>query len=135
MFAFIICSFFKLIFVAIYFWRLSHFNIFFIDWERPRCGDTNHFNLKNNLETSSVCSSVRTYISDSNVSAWRSILLANEWIRLSGKQKTSIILQGLLTYIMSEVRRYFIHTYLFSNLIYSTSMRMKSSLWYIDYGI
>ncbi|TMW49319.1 hypothetical protein DOY81_005619, partial [Sarcophaga bullata] len=86
----------KMIYVCIYFWRLSHFHIFFIDWERPRCGDTNHFNLKNNLETSSVCSSVRTFISDSNVSAWRSILLAHEWIQLSGKQKTSKVLQGVL---------------------------------------
>uniref|UniRef100_A0A1I8Q9F9 Meckelin n=1 Tax=Stomoxys calcitrans TaxID=35570 RepID=A0A1I8Q9F9_STOCA len=90
----------KLIFVSIYFWRLSHFNIFFIDWERPRCGDTNHFNVKNNLETSSVCSSVRTYISDSNVSAWRSIFLANEWLRLSGKQKTSTLLQCVITYVV-----------------------------------
>ncbi|XP_065371679.1 meckelin [Calliphora vicina] len=92
----------KLIYMCIYFWRLSHFHIFFIDWERPRCGDTNHFNLKNNLETSSVCSSVRTFISDSNVSAWRSILLANEWIQLSGKQKTSKILQGLTMVVVAR---------------------------------
>ncbi|KAM7363173.1 meckelin isoform 3-T3 [Cochliomyia hominivorax] len=93
----------KLIYICVYFWRLSHFHIFFIDWERPRCGDTNHFNLKNNLETSSVCSSVRTFISDSNVSAWRSILLANEWIQLSGKQKTSKILQGFLMLIIGRL--------------------------------
>ncbi|KAI8120758.1 Meckelin [Lucilia cuprina] len=93
----------KLIYVCIYFWRLSHFHIFFIDWERPRCGDTNHFNLKNNLETSSVCSSVRTYISDSNVSAWRSILLANEWIQLCGKQKTSRVLQGLTMVAVARI--------------------------------
>ncbi|XP_073823646.1 meckelin [Musca autumnalis] len=93
----------KLIFVAIYFWRLSHFNIFFIDWERPRCGDTNHFNLKNNLETSSVCSSVRTYVSESNVSAWRSILLANEWIQLSGQQKTSTLVQGIATFVIVKI--------------------------------
>ena len=93
----------QMIYVCIHFWRLSHFRIFFIDWERPRCGDTNHFNLKNNLETSSVCSSVRTFISDSNVSAWRSILLAHEWIQLSGKQKTSNVLQGLLMVIIVKV--------------------------------
>ncbi|XP_075145262.1 meckelin isoform X2 [Haematobia irritans] len=92
----------KLIFVSIHLWRLSHFNIFFIDWERPRCGDSNHLSVKNNLETSSVCSSVRTFISDSNVSAWRSIFLANEWIRLSSKQQTSTILQCLATYVVVQ---------------------------------
>ncbi|XP_005188260.2 meckelin [Musca domestica] len=100
----------KLIFVAIYFWRLSHFNIFFIDWERPRCGDTNHFNLKNNLETSSVCSSVRTYISETNVSAWRSIFLANEWLHLSGKQKTSTLVQGIATYTIVKISNLINHS-------------------------
>ncbi|XP_054746873.1 meckelin [Anastrepha obliqua] len=91
----------KLTFVCVHFWRISHFDIFLIDWERPRTCENNHFTLKNNLETSSVCSSVRTFASE-NVSAWRIIFVANEWIRLSVKQKHSVVWQGLLVLPLAQ---------------------------------
>ncbi|CAD6991074.1 unnamed protein product [Ceratitis capitata] len=85
----------KLIFICVHFWRISHFDLFLIDWERPRSCESNHFTLKNNLETSSVCSSVRTFASE-NVSTWRIIFVANEWMRFSVKEKHSAALQALL---------------------------------------
>ncbi|XP_036341760.1 meckelin-like [Rhagoletis pomonella] len=92
----------KLVFICVHLWRVSHFDLFLIDWERPRTCENNHFTLKNNLETSSVCSSVRTFASD-NVSAWRIIFIANEWIRLSLNQKHSPVWQGLLVLPLAQI--------------------------------
>ncbi|XP_067615841.1 uncharacterized protein [Eurosta solidaginis] len=89
------------IFTCVHFWYISRFDLFLIDWERPRSCDNNHFILKNNLETSSVCSSVRTYTSE-NVSTWRIFYVTNEWIRLSVKQKHSTALQGLLVLPLAQ---------------------------------
>ncbi|XP_039969151.1 meckelin isoform X2 [Bactrocera tryoni] len=92
----------KLIFICVHFWRISHFDLFLIDWERPRSCEANHFTLKNNLETSSMCSSVRTFATE-NISSWRIIFIANEWIRLSAKQKHSAAWQGLLVLPLVQV--------------------------------
>ncbi|XP_014089150.3 meckelin isoform X1 [Bactrocera oleae] len=92
----------KLIFICVHFWRISRFDLFLIDWERPRSCEANHFTLKNNLETSSVCSSVRTFATE-NVSTWRIIFIANEWIRLSVKQQHSAAWQGLLVLPLAQV--------------------------------
>ncbi|XP_011182497.3 meckelin [Zeugodacus cucurbitae] len=92
----------KLFFICVHFWRISHFDLFLIDWERPRSCEANHFTLKNNLETSSVCSSVRTYTTE-NVSTWRIIFIANEWIRLSAKPKYSAAWQGLLVLPLAQI--------------------------------
>ncbi|XP_067615839.1 meckelin isoform X3 [Eurosta solidaginis] len=91
----------RFIFTCVHFWYISRFDLFLIDWERPRSCDNNHFILKNNLETSSVCSSVRTYTSE-NVSTWRIFYVTNEWIRLSVKQKHSTALQGLLVLPLAQ---------------------------------
>ncbi|XP_037954994.1 meckelin isoform X2 [Teleopsis dalmanni] len=93
----------KAIYLGVYFWRVAHIDLFFIDWERPKCCDNNHISTKTNLETSSVCSSVRTFISENNVSAWRTIFTANEWVRLSTATKTSMIVQGFAVIVLYQI--------------------------------
>ncbi|XP_055854371.1 meckelin [Episyrphus balteatus] len=96
------CIYCALILKAFYFfinfWRISQIDIFFVDWERPKSSDVS-LHLKNNLDTSSQCSSIRTF-TENNVSAWRIFFLANEWIDLSCKQKTSFFVQGFVSLII-----------------------------------
>lgn len=99
-----------------HFWRISRFDLFLIDWERPRSCEANHFTLKNNLETSSVCSSVRTFATE-NVSTWRIIFIANEWIRLSVKQQHSAAWQGLLVLPLAQVEGLSQHIYTYECVI------------------
>uniref|UniRef100_A0A1B0BKJ5 Meckelin n=1 Tax=Glossina palpalis gambiensis TaxID=67801 RepID=A0A1B0BKJ5_9MUSC len=102
---FIMCAaaILKLITTFTKFWHLSHFNVFFIDWERPRYSDTNNINLKSNLDTLSACSNAGPPANKSNVSAWRSIFLINEWVRLSSTQQTSTVLQSFATYVAFNI--------------------------------
>uniref|UniRef100_A0A1B0A557 Meckelin n=1 Tax=Glossina pallidipes TaxID=7398 RepID=A0A1B0A557_GLOPL len=102
---FVICAaaVLKLITTFTKFWHLSRFNVFFIDWERPRYSDTNNINLKSNLEISSACSNAGPPANKSNVSGWRSIFLINEWVRLSSSQKTSTLFQNFATYIAFNI--------------------------------
>ncbi|SPP82563.1 meckelin [Drosophila guanche] len=78
----------QLIFLGVHLWRSSQLELFLIDWERPRSSCEGQ---RLNLDSSSLCSSVRTYVAESSVSAWRILFTANAWIRLSVAQKYSTL--------------------------------------------
>ncbi|KAH8316038.1 hypothetical protein KR074_010360 [Drosophila pseudoananassae] len=78
----------QLLYLVIHLWRSSQLELFLIDWERPRSSCEGQ---RLNLDSSSLCSSVRTFVAESSVSAWRVLFTANAWIRLSVKQKYSTL--------------------------------------------
>ncbi|XP_017140775.1 meckelin [Drosophila miranda] len=78
----------QLMFLTVHLWRSSQLELFLIDWERPRSSCEGQ---RLNLDSSSLCSSVRTYVAESSVSAWRILFTANAWIRLSVAQKYSTL--------------------------------------------
>lgn len=96
----------QFIYVAESLRQIARIPILFIDWERSRSSDSGgyHFTLKNNLEVASVCSSSgRTFITESSVSAWRSIFLINEWLNLCLKRKTNYFLLNIIILSTFEV--------------------------------
>ncbi|KAH8381804.1 hypothetical protein KR009_000282 [Drosophila setifemur] len=80
----------QLLFLGVHLWRSSQLELFLIDWERPRSSCEGQ---RLNLDSSSLCSSVRTFVAESSVSAWRVLFTANAWIRLSVTQKYSTLAQ------------------------------------------
>ncbi|KAH8278945.1 hypothetical protein KR018_011599 [Drosophila ironensis] len=78
----------QLLFLGIHLWRSSQLELFLIDWERPRSSCEGQ---RLNMDSSSLCSSVRTFVAESSVSAWRVLFTANAWIRLSVSQKYSTL--------------------------------------------
>ncbi|XP_016977547.1 meckelin [Drosophila rhopaloa] len=78
----------QLVFLGVQLWRSSQLELFLIDWERPRSSCEGQ---RLNLDSSSLCSSVRTFVAESSVSAWRVLFTANAWIRLSVSQKYSTL--------------------------------------------
>jgi meckelin len=94
-------------------------DIFFIDWERPKFNNADHFMHhsyhKTNLnqtaspETPSIASSLKpptTILSSASpsydcVSAWRNYFIANEWQELITKRKISIFLHS--TFVASTL--------------------------------
>ncbi|KAI8044193.1 meckelin [Drosophila gunungcola] len=78
----------QLVFLAVQLWRSSQLELFLIDWERPRSSCEGQ---RLNLDSSSLCSSVRTFVAESSVSAWRVLFTANAWIRLSVSQRYSTL--------------------------------------------
>ncbi|XP_001979408.3 meckelin [Drosophila erecta] len=78
----------QFLFLGIQLWRSSQLELFLIDWERPRSSCEGQ---RLNLDSSSLCSSVRTFVAESSVSAWRVLFTANAWIRLSVTQKFSTL--------------------------------------------
>ncbi|KMZ02405.1 meckelin [Drosophila simulans] len=78
----------QFIFLGVQLWRSSQLELFLIDWERPRSSCEGQ---RLNLDSSSLCSSVRTFVAESSVSAWRVLFTANAWIRLSVTQKYSTL--------------------------------------------
>lgn len=78
----------QFLFLGIHLWRSSQLELFLIDWERPRSSCEGQ---RLNLDSSSLCSSVRTFVAESSVSAWRVLFTANAWIRLSVTQKYSTL--------------------------------------------
>ncbi|XP_017035500.1 meckelin [Drosophila kikkawai] len=78
----------QLLFLGVQLWRSSQLELFLIDWERPRSSCEGQ---RLNLDSSSLCSSVRTFVAESSVSAWRVLFTANAWIRLSVSQKYSTL--------------------------------------------
>ncbi|XP_017085003.2 meckelin [Drosophila eugracilis] len=78
----------QFVFLGIKLWRSSQLELFLIDWERPRSSCEGQ---RLNLDSSSLCSSVRTFVAESSVSAWRVLFTANAWIRLSVSQKYSTL--------------------------------------------
>jgi len=83
----------QLLFLGVQLWRSSQLELFLIDWERPRSSCEGQ---RLNLDSSSLCSSVRTFVAESSVSAWRVLFTANAWIRLSVSQKYSTLGQVLV---------------------------------------
>ncbi|XP_039494895.1 meckelin isoform X1 [Drosophila santomea] len=78
----------QFLFLAVQLWRSSQLELFLIDWERPRSSCEGQ---RLNLDSSSLCSSVRTFVAESSVSTWRVLFTANAWIRLSVAQKYSTL--------------------------------------------
>ncbi|EDV91087.1 GH16135 [Drosophila grimshawi] len=91
----------QFVFLAVHLRRCSQLELFLIDWERPRstCGEGQRLNL----DSSSMCSSVRTYVAESNVSAWRVLFTANAWIRLSASQRYSSLLQAFVVIVAHQL--------------------------------
>ncbi|XP_055907952.1 meckelin isoform X2 [Eupeodes corollae] len=113
------------------FWKISKIDIFFVDWERPKNCDVS-LHLKNNMETSSQCSSIRTF-TENNVSAWRTFFLANEWIDLSNKQKTSSFVQGFVSLALFWIsKKFFPIFYLNSTLNLFACAGIYSSVQFIQ---
>lgn len=83
----------QLLFLALHLRRASQLELFLVDWERPRSSNEGQ---RLNLDSSSMCSSVRTYVAENNVSAWRLLFTANAWIRLSATQRYSCLLQAFV---------------------------------------
>ncbi|XP_002072185.3 meckelin [Drosophila willistoni] len=80
----------QFLYLSVHLWRCSQLELFLIDWERPRSSCEGQ---RLNLDSSSLCSSVRTFVAESSVSAWRVLFTANAWIRLSVAQKYSSLVQ------------------------------------------
>ncbi|KAH8409753.1 hypothetical protein KR222_004021 [Zaprionus bogoriensis] len=97
----------QLLFLAVQLRRASQLELFLVDWERPRSSCEGQ---RVNLDSSSLCSSVRTYVAESNVSAWRVLFTANAWIRLSAAQKYSSLLQGFVVIAAKELLDRFTQT-------------------------
>lgn len=68
---------------------VANIDIFFVDCERPKLGET--VLLKNHLETPSSMGS-RNINLENNVSAWRNYFIANEWLELTTKRPISVFL-------------------------------------------
>lgn len=83
----------QFVFLAVHLRRASQLELFLIDWERPRSSCEGQ---RLNLDSSSLCSSVRTYVAESSVSAWRVLFTANAWIRLSCEQRYSSLAQAFV---------------------------------------
>ncbi|XP_017967328.1 meckelin [Drosophila navojoa] len=94
----------QLIFLAVHLRRASQLELFLIDWERPRSSCEGQ---RLNLDSSSLCSSVRTYVAESSVSAWRILFTANAWIRLSCAQRYSSLVQAFVVIAASQLLQHF----------------------------
>ncbi|CRK99488.1 CLUMA_CG012807, isoform A [Clunio marinus] len=89
---------FKIIKLMKIFCDIAGFDIFFIDFERPKYHAENIFNTsmpKSHPGTPSIASSIKPMISSPSqsnecVSAWRNYFIANEWQELMTKRKISI---------------------------------------------
>lgn len=73
---------------------MINFDIFFIDFERPKYND-NFLHSANKTETPSIASSFRPIISSPSsnsdcVSAWRNYFMANEFQELMTKRKICV---------------------------------------------
>lgn len=97
------------------FYDMTTFDIFFIDFERPKYHNSDHFfqgSNKSHPGTPSITSSFKPTISSPSptnecVSAWRNYFIANEWQELMTKRKISIHLHivfviGALMVCISE---------------------------------
>lgn len=83
--------------ISAIFYDMSTFDIFFIDFERPKSSNDNFFHGSNKSHpgTPSISSSLKPTISSPSpanecVSAWRNYFIANEWQELMTKRKISI---------------------------------------------
>lgn len=97
----------QFVFLALHLRRASQLELFLVDWERPRCSSEGQ---RLNLDSSSLCSSVRTYVAETNVSAWRLLFTANAWIRLSAAQRYSSLLQAFVAIAGQQLLDRFTHT-------------------------
>ncbi|ALC45311.1 CG15923 [Drosophila busckii] len=94
----------QLMFLGVHLRRISQLNVFLIDWERPRSSSSYEGQgQRMNLDSSSLCSSVRTYVAESSVSAWRILFTANAWIRLSASQSYSTLLQAFAIIALQQL--------------------------------
>lgn len=83
------------------FYDMITFDIFFIDFERPKYTTSDHFfhgSNKSHPGTPSISSSFKPTTSSPSpanecVSAWRNYFIANEWQELMTKRKISVNLQ------------------------------------------
>ncbi|XP_062127014.1 meckelin [Drosophila sulfurigaster albostrigata] len=94
----------QLLYLGVHLRRASQLDLFLIDWERPRSSCEAQ---RLNLDSSSLCSSVRTYVAESSVSAWRVLFTANAWIRLSAAQRYSSLLQAFVVYAAHQLLQHF----------------------------
>lgn len=77
---------------------MANVDIFFVDCERPKLGETYH--IKNHqLETPSSMGS-RSINLESNVSAWRNYFIASEWLKLTTKRPISVFLHTFCLLIL-----------------------------------
>ncbi|XP_002054171.3 meckelin [Drosophila virilis] len=97
----------QLIFLAVHLRRASQLELFLIDWERPRSSCEGQ---RLNLDSTSLCSSVRTYVAESSVSAWRVLFTANAWIRLSATQRYSSLVQAFVVIVVDQLLQRFTQT-------------------------
>lgn len=80
------------------FYDMINFDIFFVDFERPKYHTSDHFlhtSNKSHTETPSIASSFKPTISSPSansdcVSAWRNYFMANEWQELMTKRKICV---------------------------------------------
>lgn len=85
---------------------MTNFDIFFVDFERPKYNHTSGDNFinatnKSHPGTPSIASSIKPIISSPSqstecVSAWRNYFIANEWQELMTKRKICIHLHVVL---------------------------------------
>ncbi|KAM8706181.1 hypothetical protein ACLKA7_010459 [Drosophila subpalustris] len=94
----------QLIYLAVHLRRASQLELFLIDWERPRSSCEGQ---RVNLDSTSLCSSVRTYVAESSVSAWRVLFTANAWIRLSAAQRYSSLIQAAVVVAAHRLLEHF----------------------------
>lgn len=103
-------------------WAKCNADIFFVDWERPKAFD-NHSIVKNTIETPTIssevyCTAIRknclvTYncisqgklLMFDGVSAWRTYFVANEWLRLATRRRTSMRVQMVAVISASLVKQ------------------------------
>lgn len=77
---------------------MINFDIFFVDFERPKYHANDNFlhvSNKSHIETPSIASSFKPTISSTSsnndcVSAWRNYFMANEWQELMTKRKICV---------------------------------------------